>query len=154
MLESLNLEEYSLSDLVDVTGAKRRSLQLWAERGLIRAMEGTENAGTGVHRLFSRDEAIVACIAHAFAIRQISIGELLFICGGVRSILHGRRDLIESAVTGNGDTILSYESWWEEGQHKQSVALRSAKEIHFQTRREAGAMLMVIRLETFLSKLR
>ena len=81
--------DYTLADLARVTGAKRRSLQLWADAGVIKAKKGTNRAGTGTHRLFSRDEAIVACITHAFALHQMSIGELLTISHAFRYGMQG-----------------------------------------------------------------
>ncbi len=47
---------WTLSKVVKVTGAKRRSVQLWADAGIIHAVEGTDRAGTGVHRRFDSNE--------------------------------------------------------------------------------------------------
>src|SRR5215208_916304 len=73
------VDSYTLADLERVTSAKRRSLQLWADAKVIMADRSTDRAGTGTHRRFSRKEAIVACIVHAFALHQVAIGELLYI---------------------------------------------------------------------------
>src|SRR5450759_746904 len=75
---------YSLADLVLVTGAKRRSVQVWAEGGVIRADRATERAGTGRHRQFGRHEAIIACVIHEFARRQMAIWHLLKISAKLR----------------------------------------------------------------------
>jgi len=76
---------YSLADLTKLTGAKRRSVQLWAEAGVIQAKRETERAGTGTHRRFSRREAIIACIVKVFADGRVSIGVLKAIAQAVRT---------------------------------------------------------------------
>src|SRR5262249_40222909 len=132
-------DSYSLSDLARVSGAKKRSLQLWADSKVIIAHGGTDRAGTGTHRQFSRGEAIVACIVQAFAQHQIAIGELLRIAAVVRSaiqaaqiddgapkghrvinLVKGRKNrletraIVEAAIRGEGNATLVYESWAEE----------------------------------------
>lgn len=68
--------EFTLADLTKLTGVKRRTVQLWAEAGVIEAMPETERAGTGVHRRFSRQEAMIACVIAPLSLFQISIGAL------------------------------------------------------------------------------
>jgi hypothetical protein len=93
---------YTLFDIVRISGAKRRSIQLWAEAGVIRAFTATERKGTGTHRRFGRDEVIIASIINVFSIRQVAIGELQRLASGLRRFLKwGRnRDLIEGAISG------------------------------------------------------
>jgi len=124
------MEFFTLADLVKVTGAKRRSLQLWADAGVIKAKKGTHRAGTGTHRLFPTEEAIVACIVHAFALHQIAIGELLNISARIRDAVrpHGKRKeafrvddeltddqkkkaIFLAAIEGDASWLLLYESW-------------------------------------------
>jgi hypothetical protein len=76
--------DYTLADLARVTGAKRRSLQLWADAGVIVPEKSTDRGGSGTHRRFSRKEAVIACIVHAFALHQIAIGELQLISTAMR----------------------------------------------------------------------
>lgn len=98
--------EYSLADLVRITGAKYRSVQLWADAGAIRAYAGTDRRGTGTHRRFSRDEVIIASIINALSQRQVAIGELVRISRGVRGFLNSgkfRAD-IETAILGKQPT--------------------------------------------------
>ena len=83
----MDIEAYTLADLVKFTGAKRRTVQLWAEAGAIRADRETERAGTGTHRRFSRTEAIIACILHGFALKKLSIGMLINIGAALRDQL-------------------------------------------------------------------
>ena len=79
--------DYTLSDLARSSKAKRRSLQLWADAGIIRAYIGTERKGTGTHRLFGRDEVIIASILNVFSRRQVAIGELQRLAVAVRTFL-------------------------------------------------------------------
>jgi hypothetical protein len=105
--------DFALADLARVTGAKRRSLQLWADAGVIMADSLTDRAGTGTHRRFSRDETIIACVIRAFASHQIAIGELIEISKGVRSFGKtgfGKR-IFDDAVNGDDSWGLIYESW-------------------------------------------
>ena len=80
--------DYSLADVVGLTGGKRRSIQLWAEAGAILAYPRTEKRGTGTHRRFSRDEVIIACCLNGLARRQIGIGELVRIGVAIRDFLN------------------------------------------------------------------
>jgi hypothetical protein len=93
---------YTLADIVRISGAKRRSIQLWAEAGVIHAHTSTERKGTGTHRRFRRDEVIIACIINVFSMRQVAIGELQRLASGLRRFLNwGRnRDRLEGAVSG------------------------------------------------------
>jgi hypothetical protein len=87
---------YTLSDLTRLTGAKRRSVQLWAEGGAIRAEEETERQGSGIHRTFGRDEAIIACILAPFAEMGAPIGRLIRIGNLLRDQI--RRKEIEAGL--------------------------------------------------------
>jgi hypothetical protein len=124
---------FLLADLVKITGAKRRSLQLWADAGVIKAEKGTDRAGTGTHRLFPVEEAVVACIVHAFAQHQIAIGELLIISERIRLAVgpsdgrkkaratddklsddEKKRAIILAAINGDTSWLLEYASWTED----------------------------------------
>jgi hypothetical protein len=145
-------DTFTLADLVEVTGAKRRSLQLWAERSVIRALPQTESAGTGVHRLFSRDEAIIACIVHAFAMRHIAIGGLKDISLAVRSFIDTESSLVYEAIGGSGHTMLNYETWYAKGKPRNQISMSTGGKI-FAESSKPWHMSMVIRLETYLAKL-
>lgn len=149
------MDSYSLADLVEITGAKRRSIQLWADARVIQAEHSTERAGTGVHRRFSRNEAIVACIIHPFATRQMAIGELLQLSQAVRMWMLMHAKPINQAIGGSGDTLLSVESWPEKGEMKHQVNIFSGDKpsIKIGNGRKPGAMCMAVRLETYLAKL-
>ena len=102
-------QEYTLAELTRITGAKRRSVQLWAEAGVIRAKRETERRGTGTHRKFSRDEAVIACIIHAFAKQQMAIGTLLTISKVVRHWLGNARGQVESAIGDRKNWFMVYQ---------------------------------------------
>ncbi len=67
---------WTLSKVVEVTGAKRRSVQLWADAGIIRAVEGTDRAGTGVHRRFDSNEVKLIALLVPLAKWGVPIGWL------------------------------------------------------------------------------
>ena len=98
------MAQHTLADLTRISGAKRRSVQLWAEGGVLKADPTTERAGTGTHRTFGRDEAIIACVVHALAQSQIAIGELLRLADIVRRYLSrpDNRELFEAAIRDEG----------------------------------------------------
>jgi hypothetical protein len=93
--------DYSLADVVRMSGGKRRSVQLWAEAGAIRAFSRTDKRGTGTHRRFSRDEVIIACCLNGLARRQVGVGELLRIGKGIRKFLNSgnSRRQVEHAIS-------------------------------------------------------
>jgi DNA-binding transcriptional MerR regulator len=143
--------DFALADLARITGAKRRSLQLWADAGVIVAESQTDRAGTGTHRRFSRDEAIVACIIRAFASHQIAIGELLDISRAVREFLErgvGRR-FIEDAIKGDSRWGLMYESW--KGGRGEVTLFKGQPE--FKHLDKADGFAGLIRLKGYLSKI-
>ena len=98
------MTQYTLADLTRFCGAKRRSVQLWAESGALRPNPETDRAGTGTHRTFGAVEAVVACVLAAAAIRQIAIGELARIGSMVRQQLyqHDRAEVFNAAIRGEG----------------------------------------------------
>ncbi|WP_407153909.1 MerR family transcriptional regulator [Bradyrhizobium sp. STM 3557] len=150
-------DRYSIGDLVEVTGAKRRSLQVWADRGVIIPEAGSGNAGTGVHRQFSRTEAMIACLIHPFAERQISIGELVTIAADLRRLIKTMPEQF-AVIGGTGDTILAYEG------HRPNKTTKKHPDWIFQctisTREQFVKrtvswpdVMIAIRLETYLAKL-
>lgn len=98
--------DYSISDLATLTGSKPRTIQFWASNGVLTADKGTEKAGTGNPRRFSRHEAIIALIINPFAKLHISIGNLVTIADGIRKLFDGSNgdlewwDTIESCIAG------------------------------------------------------
>jgi hypothetical protein len=93
--------DYTLADLTKFTGAKRRTIQHWSEVGVLLALPSTDRGGTGVHRRFSKEEAVVACLVNAYARRlQMTVGVLLRVSKVLRdSWKHARfRSAIEKAI--------------------------------------------------------
>jgi hypothetical protein len=149
-------QEYTLADLTRITGAKRRSVQLWAEAGVIRAKRDTERRGTGTHRRFSRDEAIIACIVHAFARQQMAIGVLLTISRVVRSWLGQGRGQVENAIADKRNWFMVYQT----SDKAPSIVIRdqqpSERYVSFPSDEilEKGGFAAVILLNTYLARLR
>jgi hypothetical protein len=79
---------HSLADITRITGAKRRTLQLWAEAGVLLADETTERAGTGTHRQFDEKEAALATILTQLRPLRIPVGPLLEISSCIRKMLN------------------------------------------------------------------
>ena len=124
---------YTLADLTRFSKAKRRSVQLWAEAGAIVAETGTEREGSGVHRLFDRNEAIIACVLGALATHGITIGKLISAGDLLRQRLGGRyREpitcrVIEDGIADQGRNLLLYNPRlqlypWTDNQHFGSSA--------------------------------
>jgi DNA-binding transcriptional MerR regulator len=98
---------YTLADLTRLCGAKRRTIQLWAEAAALVAEAATERQGSGTHRMFSRDEAIICLILSRFARWNISVGQLVRIGTIMRKYVltsQTQRDRIEKAIRG-GETL-------------------------------------------------
>ena len=106
------MDTYTLADLTKLTGAKRRSVQFWAEAGALKAEAETERSGSGTHRRFGRDEAIIACVLHQFAQQQIAIGHLIEVSVGFRHLLDmhdGKvRHVVERAIEDDGKNFYLY----------------------------------------------
>lgn len=90
--------EFTLADLTKLTGVKRRTVQLWAEAAVIEAMADTERAGTGVHRRFSRQEAMIACVLAPLTLFQLSIGALKWTAAHIRETFNDDSQRIERVV--------------------------------------------------------
>ena len=66
----------TLSEVAKVTGAKKRTIQVWADTGLIHPSNATSRRGTGVHRRFSEGEVKVAALLTPLANLGLTIGQL------------------------------------------------------------------------------
>ncbi|CAH2400503.1 hypothetical protein MES4922_250002 [Mesorhizobium ventifaucium] len=95
-----SMTDYSLADLTKITDSKRRSVQLWAEAGVIHADVETERAGTGVHRRFSRNEAIIAVLIARRAELRISIGMLKMLADHYRTLMQRFDVIFEECIAG------------------------------------------------------
>jgi DNA-binding transcriptional MerR regulator len=72
----MDTKQYSLSEVTQMTGAKRRSVQLWADGGVIQSTAVTDRAGTGNHRQFQADEVRIVALLVPLAEMGTPIGVL------------------------------------------------------------------------------
>jgi hypothetical protein len=99
----------TLADIAKASRAKPRAVQLWADAGAIRAEPETDRAGSGRHRLFTRNEVIIARVLAPFAEEKIAIGGLIEIGRVVRGLLYSPspyRAAFDNAVKGKGKNYL------------------------------------------------
>lgn len=59
--------EYTVAQLAKMVEAQPRTIQLWADFGVLVPTKGTQGAGTGTHRRFSITEVRVAALLVTFA---------------------------------------------------------------------------------------
>jgi len=81
--------ELTVTDLARIARANARSVQHWAACGILIPVHGTDREGTGTRRLFSTDEAIIACVMRVLLERQMPVGAMLRVSAGIRSLLAG-----------------------------------------------------------------
>jgi hypothetical protein len=110
----------TLADLMQVTDATRRKIQFWVEAGAIVPEPGTDRGGKGVHREFSTEELVIACVLKAIeGDHVVPIGRLLAISRNLRSELmlskHIRNEFNE-AMAGRLDLFMILSP----GNHRQS----------------------------------
>jgi hypothetical protein len=96
---------YTVADLIKATDAKPRTIKFWVDRGLIRATKASEGGGHGVHRQFTRNELILACLLYPLAMgwrgdQTRTISELVELAKSIRVAIHAERDVFERAVSG------------------------------------------------------
>jgi hypothetical protein len=151
-------ETYVLRDLVEITGAGRRTVQFWADHGVLVADKDTDHAGTGTHRRFSRDEAIIACIVQAFALRTIGIGELIGLAEAIRHSLtnSGIRKTINQAISDENSTAaLVYEKWIDDVERHYLWLWGGGRAgpASFKSLFKPDGFAAIIRLRTYLSRM-
>jgi hypothetical protein len=95
----------TLSEVARISGAKPRSVQLWADAGVILPVAGTDREGSGRHRLFDIDEVVLAVIMARFAAEQIAIGALRAFSTSIRTSLAGN-PLLADAISGQAEVFL------------------------------------------------
>jgi hypothetical protein len=83
----MDTRQWTLGQIVERSGAKRRSLQLWADGGVIQSTPDTDRAGTGVHRLFETREMQVAALLVPMAETGMPIGVLRHFAGIMRTAI-------------------------------------------------------------------
>jgi hypothetical protein len=118
----------TLADIVRATGAKPRTVQLWADAGVIVPEPGSDREGSGRHRHFSKREAAIACIIARFAVEKVAIGGLKAIAFQLRGsieFLSGDKWALDRAFLGKGRNFVQITSFSdvESGQRKYIVRL-------------------------------
>jgi DNA-binding transcriptional MerR regulator len=110
---------YTVADVINATGLKRRTVQFWADKGVIQATRATQEGGSGVHRLFTRNEVIIACLMHPFSLgwhgdQTRSLSELRELAKTLRHLLRSVAEDFEAAINGQGSFYLVF--FWRFGQ--------------------------------------
>jgi DNA-binding transcriptional MerR regulator len=105
---------YSISDIAAATALPKRTIQFWADKGVLKASALTSDAGKGTHRSFSADELVIACLVHPLSLghrgNQVrSIGELKEISKNLRSLVKGQatKDYFQEAMAGKNTCFLT-----------------------------------------------
>jgi hypothetical protein len=145
----------TLADLTRISGLKRRTAQVWAEGGALIADEATDRMGSGVHRVFSRDEAIICVMLAQFELVSPPIGRLKFLAGLIRKELKRAhsifKDDIEAVIAGKkSGAALGIHSdgqvwfWLDDGDHQLKMKIPTKRK----------EMVIVVGLDEALSALR
>lgn len=77
MSKPANGETLTLSAISKAVRAKPRSVQLWADAGVIQPIRSTDRGGSGTHRRFPVTELPVAWVVARLADCGVAIGSLL-----------------------------------------------------------------------------
>lgn len=130
-----NIRLFTLRQIVELTKSKRRSVQLWADAGVLQAISGTERAGSGVHRQFTLEEAEIAALVAPLARSGVSIGNLQEFASQFRRLsrtgFRSRKakkwgwDAIHRARKGEGANFLIY---WGSEQTPASIEFVESEE--------------------------
>jgi hypothetical protein len=99
----------ALADLMEATDSTRRKIQFWVEAGAIMPEPGTDRGGRGVHREFSTEELVIACVLKAIeGDHVVPIGRLLAISKNLRSQLSIKAVMeeINEAIMGRLDLFM------------------------------------------------
>lgn len=117
-------QTFTVSEIAKLVGEKPRTIQFWADVGVLRAEGGTNRTGKGVHRKFGRAELDYARVARMLAALNSPIGEIEKVIVSIRSIdildtfeALGNR-LVEMANLGRaaleGKSVTRFTIWNEE----------------------------------------
>jgi hypothetical protein len=121
----------TLADIVRATGAKSRSVQLWADAGVILPDPGSDREGSGRHRQFSKREAMIACIIAPFAAEKVAIGGLKAIARGLREIRFSSEErVLNQALAGRGRNFIQITTFLDDESGKTGYAIRLINSDH------------------------
>jgi hypothetical protein len=110
--------DFTLSTLAEIARMPKRAVQLWADAGVIKANPSTLLAGSGVHRRFKREEAIVACVVAPFAKQKMAIGALEQVGDAMRKYMRLPREVdvvSRAAANDDGKNYFLVVNWVENG---------------------------------------
>jgi DNA-binding transcriptional MerR regulator len=109
---------YTLSDLVELTGAKRRSIQIWTDRRVLIPNSETESAGSGTHRRYKQQELEIAAILAPLSQMGVPIGHLGRVAKHLRKLqlwtrrgsdqARGDLAIVEKARKGVGENYMLF----------------------------------------------
>jgi DNA-binding transcriptional MerR regulator len=96
---------YTVADLIKATETNPRTIKFWVDHGLIRATKASEGGGHGVHRQFTRNELILACLLLPLSIgwrgdQTRTLSELKAIAEQLRLVIAVEKECIEKAIEG------------------------------------------------------
>lgn len=94
-----------MADLIKATKVSPRTIKFWVDQGLIRATKASEGGGHGVHRQFTRNELILACLLLPLSIgwrgdQTRALSELKELAKQVRFVIATEQECIERAIAG------------------------------------------------------
>lgn len=72
----LDLRTFTLAEVARRSGARPRSVQLWADAGVLRSVQGTQHGGSGRHRKFLANESEIAALLVPLGNLGIPVGWL------------------------------------------------------------------------------
>lgn len=79
-------ETLSVSELASEVGQKVRTIQFWADAGVLRPVSETAAKGKGTHRRFPKDELLFGKVATKLAAMNSPIGEIAWAVGEIRKL--------------------------------------------------------------------
>jgi len=127
---------YTVADLIRATGAKPRTIKFWVDQGLIRATKASQSGGHGVHRQFTRNELILACLLLPLAIgwrgdQTRTLSELKELAKEIRPTIAYEQDSFERAIEGAKPYYLVL-TWFFGGEiHPWVTPTHHARELYF-----------------------
>jgi hypothetical protein len=115
---------HNLSDITRITGGNRRTLQFWAEQGVLRSTR--QHEGSGVPREFDDHEVVVACIVNGLSSQGVTISKLVGAANSIREYLRISiyRAMFNDAIDGRGINLLLLASY--SGQNAQKWMLETS----------------------------
>ena len=144
---------YILKEVAGLTGAKPRSLQLWADAGVLQPLPKTNRAGSGTHRHFPKREVEIAAVLVPLARLGATIGKLKRFATRYRKlrtkqlkgVKQAKRDLrvLQRAQAGDGINYLIYYDSPDEGSEMHFMHADPGVPISFKpSPNSAGAVLI------------